>query len=71
MEDNLKKINKIGRHPQKNGRRHKKIKMEDDLNKNENGRRPQFFLKIKDDLNFLTLEDNFIVLKIEDNFIFI
>ena len=28
--------------------------MKDDLNKNENGRLPQFVLRIKDDLNFLT-----------------
>jgi hypothetical protein len=33
-----------------------KSKIEDDLNKNENGRQHQFFGKIKDDLNFLTLE---------------
>ena len=39
--------------------------MEDNLNKNENGRRPQFFLKIKDDLNFLTLEDDLKFTKME------
>jgi hypothetical protein len=59
---------------EKNGRQHKKI---EDLKKklrlpqkNENGRRPQFFLKIKDDLN-LTLEHNLNFLKMEDNLIFI
>ena len=47
--------------------------MEDNLTKsvNENGRRPQFFLKIKDDLNFLTLEDDLNFLKMEDKLIFI
>ena len=34
--------------------------MEDDLKKNENGRQPQFILKIEDDLNFLSLEDDLI-----------
>ena len=32
--------------------------MEDDLNFFENGRRPQFFLKMEDDLKFLKMEDN-------------
>ena len=46
-------------------------KMEDDLQKNENGRRPLFFLKIEDDLNFLTLEDDLKKFKTEDDLIFI
>ena len=32
--------------------------MEDDLNILENGRQPQFFLKMKDNLNFFEIEDD-------------
>ena len=52
--------------------------MEDDLKKNrrrpkknENGRRPQFLLKIEDAFNILTLEDDLNFWKMEDNLIFI
>ena len=61
----------------KNGRRHQKKwkttskKMEDDLKKNENGRQPQFCMKIEDNLNFLTLEDDLNFLNMEDDLIFI
>ena len=34
--------------------------MEDDLDFVENGRRPNWFLKIKDNINFLIMEDDLI-----------
>ena len=37
----------------------------------ENRRRPHFFLKIEDDLNFLTMEDNLKFLKMQDELIFL
>ena len=40
--------------------------MEDDLKKIENGRRPQFFVKIKVNFNFLLLEDDLNFWKMED-----
>ena len=45
--------------------------MEDNLKKNENRGRPQYFLKIEDYLNFLTLKDDLNFWKMEDELIFI
>ena len=56
MEENLKKN---GRQPQK------QLKIT-----SKNGVQPQFFLKIEDDLNFLTLENDLNCFKVEDNIIF-
>ena len=56
------------------------LKMEDDLNFFENGRRPQFFwkwkttyivLKMEDNLNLLKMEDDWFFLQMEDDPIFV
>ena len=41
--------------------------MEDDLNNFFNGRRPQFFLKMKDDLNFSEIKYELNFLEMEDD----
>ena len=44
----------------------KKMKWKTNSKKNENGRRPQFLLKIEDAFNILTLEDDLNFWKMED-----